>query len=297
MTRNLTELTYDTFRWLDIYSPEKEQLEEIACKYQLDLYHIKDSMEPGHLPKIEHIKNFNFIILRAYTANEFDNVSMVGELSNKIAFFYNDKQLITIHRTEFGFLNSILKNNHCKTSIFSLMIQIFSEIINSYLEPAQWQSNQIDEVEKTIFLKNSSKISLENLYFQKSETRISKKLLILTQNVLNQLDVPDEDKTALQDVKDQLIKLILQYEEALEDANNLMNTYLSVTAQKNNDVMKLLTIFSAFFLPLTFIVGVYGMNFDFMPELRWKFGYLSILLFMIGVAVLIFIWFKKKKII
>ncbi|NGY38967.1 hypothetical protein FQU23_015820 [Flavobacterium sp. XN-5] len=76
-----------------------------------------------------------------------------------------------------------------------------------------------------------------------------------------------------------------------------MNTYLSVTAQKSNDVMKLLTIFSAFFLPLTFIVGVYGMNFDFMPELRWKYGYLYVIIFMVILSVLIFIWFKRKKIL
>jgi len=75
-----------------------------------------------------------------------------------------------------------------------------------------------------------------------------------------------------------------------------MHTYLSVTAKKSNDVMKLLTIFSVFFLPLTFLVGVYGMNFDFMPELRWKYGYLFVWIMMVIISLVIYIWFKKRKI-
>jgi magnesium transporter len=76
-----------------------------------------------------------------------------------------------------------------------------------------------------------------------------------------------------------------------------MTTYLSISDQKNNDVVKLLTIFSVFFLPLTFIVGVYGMNFEFMPELKWKFGYLFSFSLMALVVIVIYIWFKRKKII
>jgi len=75
-----------------------------------------------------------------------------------------------------------------------------------------------------------------------------------------------------------------------------MHTYLSVTAKKSNDVMKLLTIFSVFFLPLTFLVGVYGMNFDFMPELGWKYGYLFVWIMMLIISLIIYIWFKKRRI-
>jgi magnesium transporter len=81
----------------------------------------------------------------------------------------------------------------------------------------------------------------------------------------------------------------------LEDVNNLMNLFLSLSAQKTNDVMKVLTIFSVFFMPLTFIAGIYGMNFEFMPELRQKWGYPGVLLLMVLVALFIYVYFKKKK--
>ena len=289
--------SFDTFNWLDVKCPSEAEFAKIAKEFNLEIFAVKDSLEPGHLPKIEKIKDFNFVILRAYTANENDNISTVEELSNKVAFFFYEKQLITIHRTPFLFLENLSSSEKNYDSVYDLLMVIFKQIVLTYTEPSQWQTDQIDEVEKTIFLKSHSKISLEDLYFQKAETRISKKLLVLTQNVINQIVVPEKNQTALQDVKDNLVKLILEYEEALENANNLMNTYLSVTAQKSNDVMKLLTIFSAFFLPLTFIAGVYGMNFDFMPELRWKYGYLFVIISMFLLCILIYVWFKRKKIL
>jgi magnesium transporter len=76
-----------------------------------------------------------------------------------------------------------------------------------------------------------------------------------------------------------------------------MTTYLSISDQKNNEVVRLLTIFSAFFLPLTFIAGVYGMNFKFMPELNWEWGYYFSILLMTAVVIVIYIWFRRKRIL
>jgi magnesium transporter len=87
----------------------------------------------------------------------------------------------------------------------------------------------------------------------------------------------------------------LFYDQLSDDAQNLVSTYMSFSAHKTNDVMKILTIFSAYFLPLTFIVGVYGMNFRFMPELDWEWGYPAVILLMLGVFIAIYIWFRRKK--
>ncbi|WP_416171438.1 CorA family divalent cation transporter [Algoriphagus boritolerans] len=123
-----------------------------------------------------------------------------------------------------------------------------------------------------------------------------KKILQLTQNVLNQIQVNEIHFSTLQDLKETCVNLILHFDEVIEDATSILNTHLNLTSQKSNEVMKLLTIFSAFFLPLTFIVGVYGMNFENIPELKWTNGYYLALGLMALVSVLIFIWFKRKKI-
>lgn len=297
MTNSIKETKFDSFDWIDLISPTNEELQAITAQHRLNYFLVSDSMEPGHLPKIEQHDGFTFIILRAYTAQIENSATTVHELSGKVAFFIRDGLLITVHRSNFPFLLDIKDTLDSSTDIHHLVIHIFNHIVNSYVEPASWHASHMDEIEKVIFLKDLKRVSQEDLYYQKAELRISKKLLLLTQSVLNQYAMPVEHQTALQDVKDSLVRLILEYEEALEDSNSLMNTYLSLTAQKSNDVMKLLTIFSAFFLPLTFIVGVYGMNFDIMPELKWHYGYLFVVLLMLAISLIIYFWFRRRRIL
>lgn len=286
--------SFNYFEWIDICKPDKEELKKIAEAYQLDYFQIKDSLQPGHLPKIEINDRYTFIVLRAFTANFKTGASTIPELSNKIAFFFNKEKLITIHSTPFSFLNI---QDKPFVSVEELLLHIIFKMVNSYELPFEELDTKITELEKVIFLKDYTKVSIENLYFLKAQARITKKLLQIFQNVVNQIHVKDDQITAQQNIKDHLLSLILSYDEVLEDANNLLNSYHSVNAQKNNDVMKLLTVFSAFFLPLTFIAGIYGMNFDYMPELEWHWGYFATLSVMLVIAVIIFLWFKRKKIL
>ena len=115
--------------------------------------------------------------------------------------------------------------------------------------------------------------------------------------MLLHLSVQPGTEAQLQDLKESVSSLILQFEDFLDEANSLLNIYLSSNSQKTNEVMKLLTVFSAFFLPLTFLVGVYGMNFKFMPELNWEYGYYLTWGVMLSISIAIFIWFKVRKII
>jgi magnesium transporter len=288
------KIEFKDFVWIDICEPDIESFDKIAEDYKLDYFQIKDSLEPGHLPKFERQPNYDFLILRAFTSTINQGATTINELSNKIAFFYNAEKLITVHRAQFNFLE--LKKQDYK-SPEEILIYLIHKMVETYQPPLNELDEKIAAIEKTIFLKDYSKISLEDLYFLKTQTRITKKLLQIFQNVINEIEVSEAFKTALQDTKDKLLNLILNYDEVQENANNLLNTYLSVNAQKSNDVMKLLTIFSAFFLPLTFIAGIYGMNFENMPELRWKIGYFVTLSIMATIAIIIYLWFKRKKIL
>jgi magnesium transporter len=293
-TNHQHKIQYNNFVWVDICHPSKASLDQIAEENQLDYFQIKDSLEPGHLPKFEKQPTYNFLILRAFTSTIHQGATTVNELSNKIAFFYNEQKLITIHRKQFDFLESINKEYQSPEEI---LLHLIHKMVQTYQHPLDDLDEKITQIEKIIFLKDNARISLKDLYFLKSQARITKKLLHLFQNVILQIEVSEPSKTALQDIKDQLLSLILNYDEVLENANNLLNTYLSVNAQKSNDVMKLLTIFSAFFLPLTFVVGIYGMNFEHMPELKWEMGYFLTLGAMAVIALIIYLWFKRKRIL
>jgi magnesium transporter len=96
------------------------------------------------------------------------------------------------------------------------------------------------------------------------------------------------------DVKEQAEGLHFYADELTDYATNLTGLQLALASQKTNQVMRILTVFSAFFLPLTFIVGVYGMNFEHMPELPWRYGYAMVWLVMLAVTAGIWLWFRRR---
>jgi len=290
----ITEKVFESFKWIDIENPIKEDLEKINKELGLNYYLIKDSLEKGHLPKYEKNYKVEFYIFRAYTSDIKLHIDEVSEMSNKIAFFLYEDKLITIHRAHFNFLN-IHEEKHIKINEFFL--RIVKLMLDTFKKPTIDLSNKISEIERTIFLKDHRKVLLEELYFIKSQSRILKKVLHITQSVMEQSADNFRASYQYQDIKDELLNLLTYNDESVENANHLMNTYLSISDQRNNEVVRLLTIFSAFFLPLTFIVGVYGMNFKFMPELNWEWGYYFSIGLMLLVVIVIYFWFRKKRIL
>lgn len=284
--------------WTDILNPVESELVEISKKYNLNAYTLMDSMDPDHLPKYEEHNDTHFIIVRILQ-QEKSKTQTIHSVSSKIAVFYNPDFIITIHRSAQPLIKEIRENlvNTGKiTTTAGIAIRIVRDTLHSYEQPVIKLSDKIDFFESKLFLKKNFPSDLiEAIYFLKNKSGICKKLLLLTNEVVNSIRVEGEDRPALQDVRDLHTKLLMLYDQVQDDANNLLNIYLSLSARKTNDVMKILTIFSVFFMPLTFIVGVYGMNFKFMPELEYKWGYPITLLSMIAVSIIVFIWFKRKK--
>jgi magnesium transporter len=290
----IKEKAFDSFTWIDIEDANKKELEVIASKYNLSYFLMKDSLDIGQLPKYEHLHKHDFFIFRAYTSTINLNIDEIGEMSNKIAFFIFEDKLITIHRAHFSFLN-IHEEKHIKIS--ELFLRIVGFMIDSFKKPTIELSNKITQIEKTIFLKDYRVVLIEELYFIKSQSRILKKIISITQSIVQQSQDKYKVSYIHQDLQDQLLHLLTMNEESLENSTQLMNTYLSLSDQKNNEVVRLLTIFSVFFLPLNFIAGIYGMNFSFMPELTWKLGYVFAISLMAIVVIVIYLWFRRKRIL
>jgi magnesium transporter len=286
---------YENFEWVDFTNPSQKELQKISGECNLDLFLINDSLQHGHLPKYEKVKDYRFLILRGYTADKGARTKDVSELTNKLAFFYSDNRLITVHRLPFPFMDKIPQSFQ---NVEELVLDLVQGLMTTFDGPIAWISATTDEFESKLFLDKSEKFSLEDLYFHKSHVRMTRSVITLNQSALSQMTLDFlENRARLQDANDTLLASSLKLNENLEDAQNLLNTYISFNAQKNNDVMKMLTVFSAFFLPLTFIVGVYGMNFDNMPELRHPMGYFSVLAMMVLISLGIFGWFKSKKVL
>jgi len=285
---------FTNFQWVDLENPKLTELKEIIQPYGLNPHLLDDLLQVGHLPKLEKVGEFNFMIIRAFSANTNDKLTTIPELSNKIGFFFTNEVLLTVHQKPFNFLEEITGHYEDPEA---LILKITEKMLATYQAPADWLSEEMDRFESDVFLGRRKRFSVESLYFAKAKARACKKVLQLTQTLLQHLTVQPSNEAQLQDLKESVSSLILQFEDFLDEANSLLNIYLSSNSQKTNEVMKLLTVFSAFFLPLTFLVGVYGMNFKFMPELNWEYGYYLTWGAMLSISVVIFIWFKVRKII
>jgi magnesium transporter len=294
---NLT-VSSSNFSWIDIINPTKDELKTISENYHLHHYTLRDCLEPDHLPKHEDLGDTHFVITRILNETQTTRAHTIQEISSKIAVFYNNDFIITVHRLPQIILENI-KSKYLETGKSKTTNEIVTKIIwyvlHSYDQPAIVLSNEVGIYEAKIFKKELTPVMMEELYLIKRKASICNNLLMLTGEVINTIRTSDNDLVALQDAKDLHIKLITIYDQINDDVSNLLNIYLSLSSQKTNEVMKVLTIFSVFFMPLTFIVGIYGMNFDFMPELRLKWGYPGVLISMALVSAIIFWWFKRNK--
>lgn len=294
----IREFTLDVNKtWIDIQSPSATDLEQFAISHNIDQQNLKDCLEPDHLPKFEDTDPLKFLILRVILGNKKEDHT-VQEISSKLALFYDENIIISVHRLPLDFLEDLITRyvqTHKINKPKDIAIKLIKGTLRSF-ERFQIELNQqIDLIEDTIFTKIRKANLLQNLYFLKRQSNIGKKLLLLTREVLTGIQGHHKPSADLQDAHDLHTKVELFYDQLNDDVNNLLNIYISVSSQKTNDVMKVLTVFSAFFLPLTFLVGVYGMNFKQMPELDAAWGYPGIWTLMIGTVIFIYYWFRKKQ--
>jgi len=297
-------LENDTIKWIDIVNPTVDELNAIIHEYQLQPITIKYSLVPTHLPKFEELDNCNFIIARIYDTKAKNDAETIQEITRKIAIYFSDKFVITIHSEDIDKLDEFkhkIINTHHNIMTYEFITRLLKICIRSYEKPIIDTNATIDIFEESIFRKETIKNFLQDCYHIKRRSFTIKRILNLTEEVIQDLEDYFEDhnlpKAHIIDVKDAFNIMQTLNDETNENINNVFNIYFSLATQKNNENMALLTIFSAFFLPLTFIVGVYGMNFKNMPELQWYYGYPAIIGAMILVAVIILIWFKRKKMI
>lgn len=285
------------WKWIDIENPSVEELNQVAEEYGLHPSSVKDCLQPEHLPKYEVINNIVFIITRIYDKRSHQEADTIQELTNKIAIFYSDKFLITVHRRPQELIDQIkpayFENAPAKSS-FELLIKVIRDSFRTFEKPSQELASDLDFYETKIFLQRNIPPLTRGLYHLKRKAAVSKKVMQLSEPMLSCLRQNSENSPLMQDLYDYFVRISTIFDEINDSVNNLLNMYISLSSQRTNEVMRILTIFSVFFMPLTFIAGIYGMNFEFMPELKAHYGYPITIAVMVAVSVSIYFWFRRK---
>lgn len=287
--------------WIDIVQPQREELERIAPLYGLHPMLLQDCLDPLHLPKSEKIGDVTFAITRAYDDRCPPEGDTVQELTRKVAMFVGKDFIITVHRADLEFIASL--RNLCSeqacgfTDASSIAWEILRRSVTTFGAPIEKLHKEIESLETDIFTHNEAEHRIvEEMYYMKRKASVFKRVLRLSFDAFDRFKLSSTgDAPILQDLKETTQRMIFYGDELIENTNSLLNHYLSLSNHRTNEIIRVLTVFSAFFLPLTFLVGVYGMNFHFMPELQWRYGYPLAIVLMLVVSFCIFIWFKRKK--
>ena len=284
--------------WQDIHTRTPEVLAQLAAEHSLHPSAVHDCLDPAHYPKVEKFGDTLFMIVRYAEPEAPADADTLLSLTRKMAFFRKEGLLLTLHRGEAKFLKGLVATPDPapKTEADQQLFQILKLCIGSFKPLLDSIEYEIDGVERQIFLRKLSRGEILRLHRCRSRLSVVKRLMLHTTLVIQTLShlLPDGHESTVRDLKENAEAHFRIADELMEDAQNLLQLQLSLASQRTNEVMRFLTVVSLFFLPLTFIVGVYGMNFKFMPELESEWGYPAVWGLMIAVSAFIYIRVRRS---
>ncbi len=293
----------NTVTWINIDGlHDSELMKEIAETFDLHPLLIEDIMNTDQRPKLQESDNNLFLVLKMLRYDETNQTILAEQLSLVIGKTF----LLTFQEQPGDVFEPVRerirkqKGRIRATSIDYLAYALLDTVVDNYIYIIERFGEKIEDMEELV-LGNPEPGVMEQLSNYRKEMNFLRKSIRPAREAITHLSRLDNDtinqKTIpfLKDLEDLIIQAseaIDTYREMLSDQMNLYNSALS---NKMNDIMKILTIFAAIFIPLTFIAGIYGTNFEYLPELHFKYSYYIFWGVMILVALVLLIFFKRKK--
>lgn len=299
----LSYFSEESVSWISIYGLHDEQLiSNLGETFGIHSILLEDMLNTGQRPKITETDKYLIVILKIL---DFDERTRQLS-SNQISMILDDSFLITLQEKEGHYFESIRERIRKGTGRARrkkadyLTYVLLDTIVDNYLINIELLGSLIEKTEARIFMPGQKNL-ISEIYKHKTEINFLRKNIRPVKEIVHQLIenesgfITDDNLKYFHDLNDlvmQASETIEIYQMMLSDQMNIYNANLDLKA---NEIMKVLTIFSAFFIPLTFVAGVYGTNFENIPELKLKYGYLYFWLVMVVITVGLTIYFKKRK--
>lgn len=292
--------------WLNVDGlGDASLIQEIGHLFHLHQLALSDVVHIDQRAKVERYNDHLFIVLRMLHGGEHLK-------HEQLSLFVGKNFVLTFQEREgdcFGLVRERIKKEGGRIRKMQsdyLAYALIDAVVDSYFHPLEEFGDQLDALEESVIHQPSMPL-VHQLHVLKRELLVARRAVWPLREAINNLLRPDEDslisdevKLYLRDCYDHTIQVMDIIETFRELAASQMELYVSSVSQRTNEVMKVLTMFASIFIPLTFIVGIYGMNFDpeyspwNMPEIRWYFGYPAVLLLMTGVTSLILWSFWRR---
>lgn len=290
-----------TTTWINIDGVHDIKIiEEFGQKFNIDSLVLEDIASTDQRPKVEESDNYLFIVARMFY---YDKAVIKSE---QISIILKKNCMITFQQSEGDVFNPIRERLRInkgairKRKADYLAYSLLDAIVDNYFIVLEKFGEQIELVE-TKLTSEPKKETLREIHSLKYDVIFLRKATWPLREVVNQL-IRNESKVIqpgtikyLRDLYDHTIHVIDTIEAYRDILSSMVDLYLSSISNKMNEIMKVLTVIATIFIPLTFITGLYGMNFKYMPELESIYGYPAILLVMVIVGGSMYLYFRKKQ--
>lgn len=299
------DIKFKDFSWIDLTTPSEADFDKLSEELSIPLRALEKCLDPEHLPGFEKFDDVSFIILRIPDPRMKEDADTIQEVTTKIVLFLGKDFLLSVHRLEISYITEMKQNCSCNDTITSndILRELIVKAIKTLDAPLIDLEHQADSYENHVYQQNGVKHRpLRDGYFLKRKASAYRKILKLSLDILNKISVrPELIWKDFHELREYMDRLQFYADDVLENITGLMNLQVSIDSQRTNvasyrtnEIMRVLTIFSIFFLPLNFIAGVYGMNFKYMPELEYHYGYEIVLAVMTLLSISIFTWVYRR---
>ncbi len=291
--------------WIEFRGLRDNQvLEAIGNQFGIHRLWLEDVLNLDHRPKIEEMDDMLFaIIKRVFVDTQSQQLDLE---TSQIGILFGDGFVISFQHTKEDVFqpvkhrieNSVWKIRTLKADYLFCMLQDL--LVDQYYEALDVIESSFEELESRVTTDVNYVTPLEIISL-KREVLFLKKIIFPLKESLNKVInrrypwVESKNLRYFQDVHDHIVQIVEVSDYYIDLVTSVMDFYQNAINSKMNEVMKVLTLFASLFIPLTFIVGIYGMNFKFMPELDWQYSYFIVWGFIISVAIGMLYFFKKKK--
>ncbi len=297
-----------TITWINIEGlHQPDVLEKLGSCYGIHSLVLEDILTDQR-PKIEDYDEYIFIVLKMlYYDEESDGESVDTKLDmDQVSIILGNNFIISFKEKEVDVFNPLrerlrtAKGKIRKQGADYLAYSMMDSIVDHYFVIMETLGDRFENLEDVV-VSNPEPGILPTIYNLKRDMLFLRKSVWPLREAISRLQrtdsplISDLTKIYLRDVYDHTIQVIENIETFRDMSASLLETYLSSLSNKLNEVIKLLTIISTIFIPLTFLAGLYGMNFRFMPELESPLGYPAVLILMLLVVVIMMTYFRKKE--
>lgn len=286
--------------WVDLSVPTDEEFNSIAKIFGWHSLAIEDCRLETHLPKVDDYKDYLLLILHGIDVrdetHQFD--------SKEVEIFVGGNYLVTHHSEPLGATDQLVDRSRANPGLAArgpayLLFLMLDLMSGKYLPYLDGLDAKIDRVEAAL-LGRPTRDTPQEIYKLKRDVLALRRVAMPQLEVMRRLGrgefeiVPAEARVYFLDIYDDLFRITQATDSYRELLTEALNSYLSALSNEMNQVMKVLTVFASILLPLTFLVGVWGMNFRYMPELFWRHGYAFAWGILIATA-LVLAWFFKRR--